>query len=370
MEAMVLLWLLLASLLDLPAEAPSPELSSFMRGGGGKRSRPKPKRSPLQAFLGGSASEAGAGAAAEPVVQAGPSDELIQTVDRAQQAAGAARGDYFASLETLRRQLAESAAESEQRRLTPEQVLDLVDSLGMPLRRPPAKAMAAHPDGTFHPAEVEGWWKEQWMQRSWVARGTCIRDSPAGARAPRLSVRSGDALGVLNRTHPEWWLCASESREGWLPASAVRIDQNLTQPDGAVSSRRPCRLRVGCDACVGDPLCRWCSHPRQCLDARALADDGSHPLCPLQPPRSSCLDFNLKHERDRFVRPCSRPASGSEPPDEAAGCCGDGVCQGEDDQSCPEDCVLGSSAERALPQKLSPGTIRRADSHQENLRER
>ena len=75
------------------------------------------------------------------------------------------------------------------------------------------------------------------------------------------------------------------------------------------------------------------------------------------------LALGIAAVESREVLPCT--------PTRTRQCCGDGVCHaGEDDQSCPEDCVLGSSAERALPQKLSPGTIRRADFHQENLRER
>ena len=120
-----------------------------------------------------------------------------------------------------------------------------------------------------------------------------------------------------------------------------------------------CGARVGCAACVTDKRCLWCPSPRQCVDAAAPAAELNR-SCPLQPPRDSCLDFNLQREREAFIRPCARELGGTLRRHQR-GCCGDGTCANarpvdggalEDDQNCPADCTLEATAAKLLPQKL------------------
>ena len=160
---------------------------------------------------------------------------------------------------------------------------------------------------------------------------------------------------------------------------AVAVGADPPTPKRSRRKRHFCEVRKGCDDCTADVNCLWCSSPRQCLDS-TLSTEQLNASCPVQAPRSVCVDFNLEKEREGFVRPCTRRPGGSIPAAEMPrSCCGDGVCDvpdaaqsawwaagdyqpgvlavlAEDEQNCPADCS-GTRAEAvpadvAVPKKL------------------
>ena len=119
---------------------------------------------------------------------------------------------------------------------------------------------------------------------------------------------------------------------GWV--RAVALAAALYSAAAAKRKRRErffCEKRVGCESCVMNPNCLWCSSPRQCLDS-SLSVEKLNESCPVQPPVPFCVDFNLEKEREGFVRPCARVPGGSMQPAELPpSCCGDGVCNAAED---------------------------------------
>ena len=71
--------------------------------------------------------------------------------------------NYFASIEVLHRVLAEEAPGGT---LSPEQVIEVAETLGLPLEVQPEEAMETAADGTVDAWEFENWWKKQWMRLS------------------------------------------------------------------------------------------------------------------------------------------------------------------------------------------------------------
>ena len=122
--------------------------------------------------------------------------------------------------------------------------------------------------------------------------------------------------------------------------------------DSTVTSRSYCTGKTGCPSCVEEENCYWCSVNHKCLSSTE-----TH-LCPLQAPRQTCSDFNLKEDRRQFLRPCFRLPSAYKIADGI--CCGDAICDGsnEDFENCKWDCTVDDLpyAEKQLTPKQLPAT--------------
>jgi hypothetical protein len=117
--------------------------------------------------------------------------------------------------------------------------------------------------------------------------------------------------------------------------------------------KNTCEGFHGCPKCTSIKGCWWCSSTNKCISKKLKN------LCPLHNIAFSkkCLDFNLKKQRQIFLRPCHRWARHDEP-FYGGTCCGDAKCNKklEDFNSCPKDCLKNNS-KFAISSTSYPNTL-------------
>ena len=108
----------------------------------------------------------------------------------------------------------------------------------------------------------------------------------------------------------------------WVPIQNT-LDQpskKSTKTQNVIPAENPCEKWHGCPNCTIHKNCMWCSSVNKCLHQKL-----GH-LCPIRLPSKHCLDFNLKQQRQTFLRPCRR-WSRWDAPFYGGVCCGDGKCK-------------------------------------------
>lgn len=166
-----------------------------------------------------------------------------------------------------------------------------------------------------------------------IAQGDAIVELQIDGAALFDDDHVGDILGPDDVVRAIW-----AGRDDAAAEYTVDTGDRHPEPRIKPNASPHCGRFSACPPCT-QASCFWCSSTHSCVDRATSA-------CPLQKPRSSCLDFNLHNERESFLRPCVRKPSPWNR--RSTLCCGDHICSKsimEDSQSCLLDCPAPTQVE-------------------------